>query len=168
MRYEVLYQRHAVWLVGESKAQAATRRADSLSSSTPAMQYPNDYPGRVVSLQPVGRKPSLRNMAGQLLQVAEIDLAEDDLAAVQSHSAKIAFGMLSAVTFDDRWGQVAGILRNNFDDAERAESEVTDEASFDGMRFGEVSAMAKGMLAKTRTETGTGLYATKATPDESR
>jgi hypothetical protein len=106
-------------------------------------------------------------MASDLLRVAELDLAEDDVAALRTRAQKISRSGLWPVSFDDRWGAVAKTLRDNIDDPEEAEREALttkDGGGLDALRFAELSALAKGMVPKTQTHTGTGLYATKATP----
>ncbi len=164
MRYEVLYQKRAAWLVGETKEEAASRRANALSTSMPSRQYPNDYAGRVIAIRKSGVKPSLRDMEGDLLQVAELELTREDVESLCSRSQKIGAGVLAPVRFEDRWGKVAETLHANFADAEAAEKQVEDETSLDGRRFAELSALAKKMLPKTVTHTGTGNYFTKASP----
>jgi hypothetical protein len=165
MLHEVLYQACPIWLVGESKQDAASRRTAQIDS-VPQGQYPNDYAGRVVSIRRSGRKgkgPSLRRMAGDVMQVVELDLSLEDVTALRTRTQKIGSENLLPVTFDDRWGAVAKILRENLDDPEAAEHGDEDR-ELDARRFAELSGLAKGMLPKTKTETGTGLYFTKASP----
>ena len=170
MKYEVLYHRDAPWRVGETKAE----RVERMRSRTPlatADRYPNCYPGQVISIRALcdvaqGRLPSLSNMADKDNIVVVLDLDKKGREALAGRGRKIVAGRPERVTFEDRHGATAQTLRAQFADAEAAEAKAEDRFDMDGRRFVEVSALARGFLDPTVTNTGTGNYFTKETPTQ--
>ena len=185
---EVLAHRTASWTVGETKVDCQTRMS-SISTTSTAEQYPDNYPGLVISVRNradvvAGKMPTLENMADKDRLFFTLDLTETEILALSSKTMKIDVANKRPVlrTFGDRFGAVAIELAKKHADPEVWEAEekarVTSEetanelATSSGLSCHEVApssfdlemvALTKA-LPQTDTHTGTGMYWTKATP----
>lgn len=170
MKYEVLRHVREQWRVGETKS-GRVARLRSPSPLTAEQRYPDGYAGKVISVRAVrdvaqGRLPSLRNMEDKEHEVSVLDLTSKQRERLSSRRDKLVGGKILRVTFDDRHGALASILRKQFDDVEAAEAKADDRFDVDGRRFAAIRDIACEHLAPTVTETGTGNYFVKETPTQ--
>jgi len=190
VKHEVLYQKSVPWLPGETTPQREARLTMGRDVAS-AECYPGSYPGRVISLCPVGSdRPSLRNMADKDRLCVVLDLSDEERQGLASRQRKISLttestehtekGVIpigsssvpsvssvvktAVVSFEDRWGAVAPTLRRQFEKPEEVEAKADDEFDFEGRRFAELASLARDILPPAETHTGTGLYAVKASP----
>jgi hypothetical protein len=169
VRYEILFHRTAPWLVGETTEERDLRRRTAFLTTEPTSgakapgtenreegdtgrQYPDTYPGRVISVRDVrdvksGKLPSLANMADRDRQCVELDLDAKARAALACRTQKVSSSVnsagsvvnsLSPVTFNDRHGAVAARLRERHADAEQWERD--DRAARDAAEAANESA----------------------------
>jgi len=171
MFYEVLYHRTAPWLVGEKKEEREARFRRKTRALAVAERYPGSYAGRVISIRPVAatrrkRKPlpSLKQMSDKDRPVVVLDLTPAQARAVSCKGAKIVGGKLANVTFEDRHGVIALVLRKQFAHPEEVEAYSEDEFDLDGRQFATLIETVRDFLPAAETHTGTGLYAAKETP----
>ena len=176
MLTEVLSHRASPWRVGEKKAEREQRMRDGTPVAVKD-RLPGYFPGEVIVTRRVGERtrspthrgrtvarPSLRDMADKDHVFTVLDLDVAGRADLESGRRKIVGGHSERVTFEDRQGALAAILRSQFSDAEEAEAKADDAFDFDGRRFVMAREIAEGFLAPTDTHTGTGLYTVKVTP----
>jgi len=171
--YEVLYHHAAVWKVGETKTEREARFREVSASLATEERYPGCYAGRIISSRRVRdviqkRRPSLREMSSKDWLVVTLDLSPAEVNAVACGGAKIVGDALANVTFEDRWGAVAPVLRRQFRSPEEVEAygEELDHGivDMDGRRFVALAELLHDMLPLAEMHTGTGLYAVKVTP----
>ncbi len=176
MLAEVLLHRDTSWRVGETKAERVARRRDRTLVASDE-RYPGSFPGQVISVRRVGARsksrrqaratkllPSLRNMADKDHLSVVLDISPAQRASLASGRSKIVNDSVAPVTFNNRHGAIAPILRKQFADVEDAETRSEDRDDFEGRRFVEIALLAKQMLAPTVTHTGTTMYWVKETP----
>jgi len=169
MLHEILYHRTAPWLVGEKKEEREVRFREEPRALAVEERFPGSYAGRVISIRPVRdviqkRLPSLKEMASKDWPVVVLDLSPAEANAVACGGAKIVDGKLANVTFEDRHGAVAPMLRKQFAHPEEIEAYSEDEFDIDGRQFAALADLARDLLPAAETHTGTGLYSVKETP----
>ena len=89
----------------------------------PDYHYLDDYAGKIDSIVAVedvesGKETSLRRMEAKDHPVIEIDITEEQRHGVANKTLKIQGGKLVPVTFADRFGAVAALLREQHADPE--------------------------------------------------
>lgn len=151
-RYRIFYRKAPAWLVGEDEKDAWPRRK-SRGTGVSSQWYPGDYAGKVIAVLPVS---NTGDSAGA--DEVELELTDEERSGLAGRTLKIAAGEPVPVTFDDRYGAAAQLLRDEFGDAEAVEAQVEQLASKEDAtggerelveRFGQVMAVAQKALAPT-------------------
>jgi hypothetical protein len=157
MKYRVLIQACPIWKPGERDVDAEPRRVRR--ENAPASErYPDDYAGRVVSVIPADKQFHPADVADPSRLVITRELTDYERDGLRSRMLKISLDRrIEDVTFDDRWGAVAEVLRANIEDPEAAEALDSDD-DIEARRFDEISTMARNSLQDVTVHTGAGLY----------
>lgn len=152
-RYEVLYRAAPAWLVPDGSG----------------LPYPDDYAGKVIAVRPVGHKWGPGDLKDPKRRLVQLDLTDEELVALRSRMKRIDSSggevlppwlraSVVDTTFDDRWGRLAGPLRERFADPEAAELESEDPENEVGRQFGAVAVSLKKALPPVVVRSGAGLY----------
>ncbi len=153
MQYKVLHFEQAPWKVGEKEADRNVRVKNNEHVDTRDC-YPDGYPGKVISVIPATESFSRGDIDHPSRAVVTLELTNAERVALASRKSRIEAGSPVPVTFDERWGRLAEVLHQNFDDPEKAERESEDRMQVmiegsDGWRFAEITAFNKQMLPQT-------------------
>lgn len=114
--YWVCFQRCPYWLTGESTRDVWARRKAS-TVGTEAQRYPDDYPGRIVSVVD-GSKERPGWTRGELTDAIKLDLTPAQYAAAGSRQVKVVAGALVPVAVADRFGAATAVLLTKYSEAE--------------------------------------------------
>jgi hypothetical protein len=167
-KWKVLHRRRPAWLAGEVERDRDERvRLSPFAPLAPdEAHYHGDYAGFVVSVIPAERSFSAGDLADPNRAVVELELTDSELAVLRRRESRIVAGRLEPVTFDQRWGAIAPVLRRNFEDleaAEKAEAETREgdlatQQGTDAWRFAELVALNRAFIAPNVVHSGAGLY----------
>jgi len=181
-RVEVLFHRTASWTIGETQEQCWNRmRSIDVTASVDC--YPDEYPGKVISVRPVADivekgLPSLMQMADKDRPCVTLDLTDAEIAGLSTRTRKIDAETERpvAVTLDDRHGAILSDLVEKYGSREAVEvaeqtadieakaAGLTPEIPHEPHTFTLDVQRLRKALPPTVTHTGTGMYWVKAAP----
>jgi hypothetical protein len=177
-RTEIMFERTAPWLPGETTEERDARR-DRACSVLMEQCIPGEIPGKVLSTQTVlpGRK-SFAQMADKNRLVVTCDLTDAELTLVRDREGRLdpATERPVALTLEDRMGATLPDLITEYGSRsavlakwqeagiERREAELNPETQWEPNEFDlRVRELTKA-LPQTVTHTGTGNYFVKVSP----
>jgi len=168
--YWVVHQRTAYWQLSESSYTVWTRRKRG-DGVAPATSYPDDFPGRIVSVID-GRKPRPGWASGELHAALLMDLTPTQYSEASARRVKLVGTTLVPIALADRFGAATATLTAKYSEAELVAAKEETPEPDDAVAFethkaisDAISAAVKALPA-TDAHTGTGLYAVKATPTQ--
>jgi hypothetical protein len=177
-RTEIMFERTAPWLPGETTAERDARRSRQCSVVMEQC-LPDEIPGKVISSQRVvpGRK-SFTQMADKDRLVVICDLTDAELKSVEERNSRIdpTTGLPVARTLEDRFGAVLPMLVSEYGsredvfakwqeaDAARQAALLDPEIHHETSEFELCVRRLQQTLPQTVTHTGTGNYYVKVSP----
>ena len=164
--YWVVYWKAAPWLVGEEKSQAASRRKSvkelSAVASAISEQYPDVYPGRIRQVVPVVKS---RPQSNEHVGVDMVSMTSKQFLQAGRNELKYIDEALVPVTFEDRFGAVSDWVRSQYGETAAISAMESSEENEESRKIQKaITERGKSVLARTITNTGTGLYSVKAVP----
>jgi len=161
-RYKLVYQRVPTWTLGESD-RGRNFRAPGREATPYAERYPDNYPGKIQSVVPLGTDTGWA--CGEVHDVREMDLTAQQVQAARDHRLMLKGGALVPVSLEDRWGALADELRGKVDrlallDTRTDFGEGPQRRELKEKRrwFSLYLGMLVDALPRTEAHTGTGYY----------
>lgn len=162
--YYVIYSKTPVWLVGETAAQAYSRRPLA-DASVISQRYPKDHSGRIHELIPITKGPP--TWCGEHVAYAEMSLIRSEFDACNRNEVKVDFQAspkLVSATIEDRFGATLAGLRAEFTDGEILDAVAAEKPNLQQEQVVDLVRSLRRDLPKTITSTGTGLYWVQTAP----
>ena len=116
--YWVCFQRCPYWLTGESSKDVWARRK-APDTSVDSQRYPDDYPGRIVSVVD-GSKPRPGWTKGELIDAIKMDLTPAQYSDAASRRVKVnpVGWTLTPIGLEDRFGAATSALIARYTEAQ--------------------------------------------------